>query len=311
MKRLGSWWVNSQVQRPALSVGDGEAAHRPSDSHIGESALLLDAAGRVPGPAVGERALLHADDVYVGELQALGRMHGHQSHSGLRQVAVVGVGRRRHVREELVDGVVLSGCAHEFRQTLQPLRGLDRTLSLQPLQITGALGRFAQGSRGRGARPGHLLDHFAEPPNSVSRPGRQSRRRAQGQRLVERQSTRRGQCLDLGQFGGAHARARRAERTLDVHIVGGVGDAVGEHTCLARPGPGHHQHRPANMGDGLVLGRVEAVEDGRLRHRRASYFPCDQRARSRLTAICATPQDWNAVLLELAYAVFEQVYIHN
>ena len=41
-----------------------------------------------------------------------------------------------------------------------------------------------------------------------------------------------------------------------------VGDAVGDDARLAAAGPGEDQQRPFGVGDGVVLGGVEAFKDG-------------------------------------------------
>ena len=46
-----------------------------------------------------------------------------------------------------------------------------------------------------------------------------------------------------------------------------VGDAVGQHPGLARSGPGHHQQGAADVGDGVALGRVQALQQGGCRRR--------------------------------------------
>ena len=46
----------------------------------------------------------------------------------------------------------------------------------------------------------------------------------------------------------------------DLEVADQVGDPVGQHPGLARPGAGHHQDRPAGMGDGLPLHGVQPVQ---------------------------------------------------
>ncbi|CAB4620957.1 unannotated protein [freshwater metagenome] len=48
-----------------------------------------------------------------------------------------------------------------------------------------------------------------------------------------------------------------------------VGDALCEHTGLARTGPGDDEQRTFGMNDGLVLDGIEALEEVRVRARRA------------------------------------------
>ena len=69
-------------------------------------------------------------------------------------------------------------------------------------------------------------------------------------------------------------------------MVDQVGDAMGEHAGLARPRPGHHQKRSAGMGDRLVLGRVQVLQNRRLRHRGSPY------CRRPTPLECLPRQDW-------------------
>ena len=113
--------------------------------------------------------------------------------------------------------------------------------------------------------------------------------------------------------GHPHFLGHRADELADpfLHLVGGlvgegdgqdgerrdlevsdqVGDPVGQHPGLARPGPGHHQDRPAGVGDGLALHGIQPVQQrGRLTcgeeladlgldgHRRIVRPSCDGRA---------------------------------
>ena len=50
-------------------------------------------------------------------------------------------------------------------------------------------------------------------------------------------------------------------------LVDEVGDAVREHPRLARAGAGDDEQRPVGVGDGLVLGGVETVEEVVAGHR--------------------------------------------
>ena len=85
--------------------------------------------------------------------------------------------------------------------------------------------------------------------------------------------------------GHPHLLGHRADEGADagLHLVGGLvgegdgqdleradallldepGDAPGEDPRLARAGAGEHEQRPAEVGDRLLLGRVQAIEQGR------------------------------------------------
>ena len=56
----------------------------------------------------------------------------------------------------------------------------------------------------------------------------------------------------VGERDGQDLRRRHA-------LVDEVGDAVGEHPGLARPGAGHHQQRPVGVDDGVELVGVQTL----------------------------------------------------
>ena len=50
----------------------------------------------------------------------------------------------------------------------------------------------------------------------------------------------------------------------DLEVADQVGDPMGQHPRLARPGSRHDQQRPVGGGDGLALARVEPFEERRV-----------------------------------------------
>ena len=84
-------------------MGEVEPLPGPRDADVGEAALLLELVGLAERAQVGEHAVLHADEEHRRELEALGRVQGHEHDRRLVAVERVGVGHQAHLLEELVD----------------------------------------------------------------------------------------------------------------------------------------------------------------------------------------------------------------
>jgi len=66
------------VQQPRLREGQVQALSRAREGHVHQAALLFRAVLLQQALLMREQALLQAADEHCVELQALGRMHGHQ-----------------------------------------------------------------------------------------------------------------------------------------------------------------------------------------------------------------------------------------
>ena len=85
------------VEHAATGVREVEALPRARDRDIHQAPLFLQAAVVAHRVLVREQALLQARDEHAVELEALGRMHGHQLHRVLAGLGLVVAGLQRRM----------------------------------------------------------------------------------------------------------------------------------------------------------------------------------------------------------------------
>ena len=81
-------------------VGQGQLLHSAGHSHIAQAPLLLHLLRLTHSAVAGEQAIFHTHHIHVGELQALGAVHGHHHHAVIAVLRAVEVGIECHFIEE-------------------------------------------------------------------------------------------------------------------------------------------------------------------------------------------------------------------
>src|SRR5690348_15443159 len=88
------------VEHAASRVGEVQPLPRARDRDVHEAPLLLDAAVLEHAVLVREETLLEPGDEHAGELEALGRVHGHQLQRVLAGGGLALAGLEARMREE-------------------------------------------------------------------------------------------------------------------------------------------------------------------------------------------------------------------
>ncbi|MNX81717.1 hypothetical protein D3C86_1134120 [compost metagenome] len=247
------------------------------DAHVAQPALLLDLVGVIEGALVREEPLLHPDQEDHRELQALGRVQGHEGDGlalgGLIRVRDQGRGQQEGpqrgvvalLREEV-------SAAHQLLQVLDPGAALDGGVAA----IVGQEAALVEHAR-EGVVDAQVLalavpvhQPGGEVGEGLAWLGAEARNLAE-RRLEHGDPALAGDLLELAQAGRAQASARDVRDPAEGRVVRGVeGQAQVGHGVLdlaavveasapdqAVGDPPAHQL----VLDGAGLG-VGAVEDG-------------------------------------------------
>ena len=193
----------------------------PGKSHIAQPALLLQLFPGV-GPLGGKNPLGKAAEEYCRELQTLGRVHGHEFHSGglLHGVHIGKQGRMGQItlqRHQLPGpGLVVVDGLLQFRQVVQPV-----LLAGQPQHglIAALRQNFRQQIRQIHARIDDPV--FLNHPGVLRRPAfpEQLRLQVLHQGLIEAHATQGGIILEISDAGTSHATPRLVDSPQEGHIV--------------------------------------------------------------------------------------------
>ena len=143
-KAGGAVVAGAAKQHPLLGAGEIELLFGPGHGHIAQAALLLHLVRLADGPDAGEDALLGPHQKDHGELQPLGRVHGHHHHAVLLVLAVqIGV-QGDLVQKSRQGGLVprpvqiAPDGGEKLPDVLQPSPVLHGVLGLQHDGIAGA-----------------------------------------------------------------------------------------------------------------------------------------------------------------------------
>ena len=128
-------------QPPPAHATQVETLHRARERHIAQAAFFLDGGVVVDAALVGEHPLLQADHQHLGKLQALGRVHGHESDRALLGIIAVHIGSQGDAFQEVSQAgllglaLVLAHLRHQLHQVLQAAFGLDGVLGCKLIAI--------------------------------------------------------------------------------------------------------------------------------------------------------------------------------
>ncbi len=261
-------------QRAAPGVAEVEARPGAGDADVAEPAFLLQLAGVVERPGVGEHPVLHADHEHHRELQALGRVHRHERDPPALGVEVVRVGDERHRRQVLVQAGVPARRPGQLQQVLGTTSGLDAVLGLQLRRVAGAFDHGGDEVTGAGPGCHHLPQVHQQRPELLRSPGcwpGQPGVGSMGEGAGE------GPALDPGprpqavDRRGAQPAPRHVGDAPGGDLVGRVGHhaQVGEDVlhfaAVVEAGAADHAVRHLGPDQGLFEGpalRIGAEEDG-------------------------------------------------
>ncbi|MPM55031.1 hypothetical protein SDC9_101816 [bioreactor metagenome] len=213
--------------------------------HIAQPPLLLHLQRVADGPDTGEDAVLQPHGKHHGELQSLGRVHGHHHHAVLSRVVVVQVGEQgNRVQKARQSGLgsladVIGQGGLQLPDVFQPGAVFHRVLGLQGGGVAGfiqqLLVKLRQGKGfGQGAQFVHKVCKLGQPGRGV---GQRSMGPGIADNLPQGHALLPGQILGLIHGFGADAPGGHVDDAAQAQVVGGVvqGVEIGQHVLDLRP----------------------------------------------------------------------------
>ena len=241
----------------------GGPAQQPDQPHLRQIRVLVlvdqdvfEALPVVLGHLVVSAEQLHAQHQQVVEVHGAGASH---------PLLVLGVdpGHIAIERAAAIGRVDQLRCAGRRRELI--LHGRDRRVDralVVSLRIEIEVAHHIAGEASRvglviDAERGGVAQHFGV---AAQDPGARTVKRGDPHPLRHRADEAADAIAHLPRRLVGERDRQQAERA-DVAVSEQVGDAVAQHACLARPGPGHHERRTVAVQHGSSLTRVQRRKD--------------------------------------------------
>ena len=263
-------------------MGQGQLLHSAGHGNIAQAPLLLHLLRLAHSAVAGEQTIFHAHHIHVGELQALGAVHGHHHHAVIAILCAVEVGIEGHFIEESRQRGIVGAIVEEsvnrrgqFSHVLQASTALhvvllrqhghvsravaDVFIKLHQLQLIGFLP--------------HLLHHGYKAFQLYSRGFQLRIHRCVPQHLIEGDVILHRQVLGLIHGGSTDLAGGRVDNAAQAQIIGRVINEaeIGQHIlhfgaveelCAAHHLVGHAV-AAESVFQSVGLG-VHAIEDGMI-----------------------------------------------